>query len=346
MGNIAAAHSIRLVEDTGATILLKLATNAVANFSVDGRVWYPLLARGVNESTGSVNSYVFTGGIAESNGVVTIDTNVVVTLNAQGKIDSSLLPPILTTTQNGLAISEDGTLYVGEPNVAGNVVVADSNGRIPDSLLPVYPKTFSNGLSLSVDGVLAVTEYNTPGNIVVVPEGGKLPTNLLPEQELPDIATDYSNGLTLVDGTLGVDDASANTPGNLVTVPETGKLPDSILPIYPKSFDNGLAIDDAGNLYVSEPNAPGNLVLVSDDGKLDDSLLPTYPKSYGNGMALSDAGELYISEPNKPGNAVVLDDAGKLPREAVPVADPVNYSAGLGIKIENNVISEDWKDYR
>ena len=302
MGNIAATHNIRLVEDTGATILLKLATNAVANFSVDGRVWYPLLAAGINGSSGSADSYVFTGGIIERDGVVTLDTSVVATLDAQGKVDSALLPPIPSTTQNGLAISDSGTIYVSDPNVAGNIVIADSNGLIPSQLLPVYPKTFSNGLSLSVEGVLAVTEYNTPGNIVVVPEGGKLPNSLLPEQELPDIATDYANGLVLVDGTLGIDEASANTSGNVVLVPDSGKLPDSILPAYPKSFDNGLELDDSGKLYVDKPNTAGNLV--------------------------------------------VLDDEGKLPDGLVPIPEVVKYESGQGIKIEDNVISEDWKDYR
>lgn len=302
MSKIANAHTIRLVENTGATILLKLATNAVANFSVDGRVWYPLIAAGISGSSGSADSYVFTGGILEHDGIVTLDTSVVATLDSRGKVDSDLLPPIPSTTQNGLAISDSGTIYVSEPNVAGNIVIVNRSGKVPDSVLPKYPKTFSNGLSLSVDGVLAVTECNTPGNIVVVPEGGKLPTNLLPEQELPDIATDYSNGLVLVDGTLGIDGSLANTAGNVALVTDSGKLPDSILPAYPKSFDNGLELDDSGKLHVAEPNTAGNLVVLNAEGKLPDGL--------------------------------------------VPIPEVVKYEGGQGIKIEDNIISEDWKDYR
>ena len=162
-----------------------------------------------------------------------------------------------------------------------------------------------------------------------------LSQGVLPGKYVPTLPVNYANGLTLVEGTLTVQ--QPNTPGNIAVVPEEGKLPESILPVV--SYSNGLGVNPDGAVGVVTPNQPGDIPLVGEDGKLPDTVLPAYPKSYTNGLSLSPSGELGVTEPNTPGNIAVVTLDGKLPESILPDSEELTYGQGLTLSEDGRELS-------
>lgn len=126
----------RVVSVEGSTVLLSLATNGAALFSVDGgSVWHRLRTQ---EVEGAAPVYDFISGLTEDNGIVTIDTDVVPTLDpSTGFLRLSQLPTELPIIyDNGLSVDGFHKLSVTSPNTPGNIVVLPDSGILPGEMLP------------------------------------------------------------------------------------------------------------------------------------------------------------------------------------------------------------------
>lgn len=179
---------------------------------------------------------------------------------------------------------------------------------------------------------LVSTTITIDTDIVPILSGGTLPSKYI-----PTLPINYANGLTLVEGTLTVQ--QPNTPGNIVVVPADGKLPADILPVV--SYSNGLGVKTDGSVGVVTPNQPGDIPIVGEDGKLPDTVLPAYPKAYANGLTLSAAGELSVTAANTSGNIVVVPEDGKLPESILPETAELTYGQGLTLSEDGNELSVD-----
>lgn len=66
--------TLRLNDDAGATVLLKLA-NGKSAFSLGSNIWLPV---SVSTGGGSAGAYTFTGGLVEDSGIVVVDPATII----------------------------------------------------------------------------------------------------------------------------------------------------------------------------------------------------------------------------------------------------------------------------
>lgn len=166
----------RIISVDGSTVLLSLATNGAALFSVDGGAVWNYVRTKDNSGEGETTSeYTFTTGILENNGIVTIDTKVIPTLDPDtSQIRLSQLPATLPIHfDNGLSVDSFHKLSVSDPNTPGNIVVLPTSGVLPSELLPGI--VYGTGIKILEDGTVSIDS-----SVVATLVDGKIPDELLP----------------------------------------------------------------------------------------------------------------------------------------------------------------------
>lgn len=101
-------HVIKLMKTDGSTVVLKLRENSNATFTLDGFVEYPVTVSSKSSTSegggGSNVVYTFTGGLIETNGIVTVDVGTtagkIVRVGSDGKLPLSILPAIEETWED------------------------------------------------------------------------------------------------------------------------------------------------------------------------------------------------------------------------------------------------------
>lgn len=189
----------------------------------------------------------------------------------------------------------------------------------------------------SVDGVAWVPVYSTsvPGSDPGTEDSYVFGYGLVLSSGI--VSVDSSIVPTLTAGKLSIE----QLPDEVVVLDNTGKISPTQLPAYPLSYGAGLALTDSLQLTVTAPNIPGNIVVLPAGGVLPAEILPL--PEYGRGLDTVD-GVVVVDVGERPSQIVSVGDDGKISPSLIP--EPPQYSGGIGIEVQENVISEIWKDYR
>lgn len=226
---------VLLTADTGATVLLNLA-NGKSTYSVGSGVWFPVATNISGGTTsGAVGNYVFTGGIAESDGVVyLIADDVVSTINtASNKISRNVLD--LPEYKPGSGI----TIAGGVIAVDASVVQVGADGKIPEELLP---ETSTDRIEyFAGEGIdLKGTTFSVASDVVRLDSTGKISQDILPKQEV--VSYTAGSGIKIIDNTISVE--TGIEVGDIPAVGVDGKLP---VGIVPQILEAGSGIKIEGN---------------------------------------------------------------------------------------------------
>ncbi len=194
----------------------------------------------------------------------------------------------------GMALDDEGTLYVASPASGGRIFFIDTTDPAPEATTLLASAGAANGLVLGPDGALYYSDFSGD-RVYRVDSGGE-------RTEVTLSTLDSPNGLLFEpDGTLLVlsystgDVLRLTLDGAMVEVEKTRQVAGSLAGANP----DGIGRDDAGRYYITDNQAGTGPALIRVDANFDnpEALLSGIPSAaniaWGRGAL--DCGHIYVT---------------------------------------------------
>ena len=281
----------------------------------------------------------YLGGI---NDVLELPKGKAVTLRYRVALDASM------TDGNGAveatAVIPDPLVQIGKADLAFTVSkesTTPSNPAPRQTVLPFTGLTYPSRVAVDAAGNVYLTD--TGNDRVLKLAAGSNEQTVLPFTGLHSpgaVAVDTDGNVYITDF---VTDATIfNVPDSRVVKLAAGSNDQSVLPFTGLGNVQGVAVDTAGNVYVTPYTRGGDTkVLKLAAGSNDQSVLPFTGITSANGVAVDSAGSVYVND--GPNNRVVKLAAGSTDQTVLPLTG-LEYPRALAVDTADDVYVIDGKN--